>query len=687
MTKSQAYAFLGLLILVAIIFSCFWLKAERPVISKKILVQTQDRQGVFRYLPANLDLDSGQIYTVQFGLKSLVDYEIYFKDKPIYLKDKSLFGLKSLADYEPRYIAMHPYKIDHPDYLSKPFELPFSLNMPDPLYYEIFMTLQSDGGENGFTIKPKNTSNLHAYKAGMLIALIAVLLLFALQWNKNLSAYGNRISSVILLLFFGFILQYFCRMLLYELSGAFNAWDANLYWTVGRGIVNGIPPHIGLFETKPPGIFILSALSFYFFNSTILTHIVQVLALLIIAVVPLLAYVLHSKEKSIFGIAFSTLLGLLLALYTHERSGLVQVESFGAAFGALAVLLMLNSLEKHKILKILGISICMLISCGFKEPFLFPILGASLILCKNIKEWSLKFALPLLIAICLGIIVLLSLGWLDGFLSYLRYMSGTHVSAVGSSPLERVVYFWMLFNDQNLYSLSFGYLFVCIFCALLWISRTKPLQILLLVISLFLTSLSVVLSGEYFCHHFIFAAPFYVAILIKYNANSKEKINAFLLVLLSLSILNLPDINWEKRSQDFNHVKENTAGIPITKYLDSVMDQSGIERFAYLCGNTSATVFNCYSSEIGKHSPLGPYFIMDSRFFDRIPGYADSILNYVKNAQIAVYGDLGGITPKKFQEELKNILEELYTPIPWKEVEHIQKPEGIPPDRILFRKP
>jgi len=475
-------------------------------------------------------------------------------------------------------------------------------------------------------------------------------------------------------------------MLLYELSGAFNAWDANIYWTIGRGITNGIPPYTGLFETKPPGIFILSALSFYFFDSPILTHITQVLVLLIIAIVPLLAYILHSKEKSIFGWAFSILLGLLLSLYSHERSGLVQIESFGAAFGALAILLMLSSLEKYKVLKILGISLCMLISCGFKEPFLFPILGASLLLCKNIKDWSLKFALPLLIALCLGIIALLSLGWLNEYLSYLFYMSSTHVNAVGSSPLERVVYFWILFGDQNLYSLGFGYLFVCIFCVLLWFSRTKPLQILSLVAALFLASLSVALSGEYFAHHFIFVVPFYAAILIKYNINSKNKINVLLLVLLTLSVLNLPDINWEKRSEHFNQIKTTAMSVPITKYLDSVMEQSRVKRFVNLCGNTSATVFHCYSSEIGKHSPQGPYFIMDTRFFNRIPNYADSILNYVKNGQLAIYADLGGIIPIEFQKELINILEELYTPTPWKEIEHIQKPEGLPPERILFRK-
>jgi hypothetical protein len=665
----KQYAFSCLLVLVAIIFSYFWLKAEQPVISDDMLIQTEDKQGIFPYPSTHLNLDSGQIYSVRFVLKSNLDYEFFFKDKPLYLKT----------------IYEH-IEISHSD-LSTPYELKFSLlNLPDPMYYNVYMVLQSDGGENGFIIKPKNISNLHTYKCGMLVALVAVLLLFALQWNKDFFANGNRISAIILSLLFCFVFQYFCRMLFYELSGVFNAYDSPIFWTVGRGIANGIQPYTGLFDIKPPGIFILSALSFYFFDSPILTHITQALVLLIIAMVPLLAYILHSKEKSIFGFAFSSLLGLLLALYSDERSGQVEVESFGAAFGALAILLMLNSLEKYKVLKILGISLCILISCGFKEPFLFPILGASFILCKNIKDWSMKFALPLLIALCFGVIALLSLGWMGGFLQYLFFMTGTHVNALGSSPLERAVHFWKLLDNQNLYSLGFGYLFACIFCALLWISRTKPLQILSLVAALFLASLSVALGGEYFCHHFIFAVPFYAAILIKYNINSKHKINAPLLVLLSLSILNLPDINWEKRSENFNHKKTTAMSIPITKYLDSVMEQSGIERFVNLCNFTNATVFICYSSEIGKYSPQGSYYIIDYRFFNRIPNYTDSVLNYVKNGQIAVYDPLGEAISKEFQKELKNILEELYTPIPWKEIEHIPKPEGIPPERILFRK-
>jgi len=643
----KQYAFFGLLVLVAVIFSYLWIKVETRIEFKQKAT------------------DSGQIYLAQFMLKSLVDYEIFFKDKPIYL--------------ETSYSKINEFQD------GLPLKLPLSLDLPDPLFQKISITLQSDGGENGFVIKPINTSNLHAFSWGMPVAVITVLLLFALQWNKNISAHGNRISCIILLLLFCFIFQYFCRMLLYELSSVFNTYDTNIYWTVGRGIANGILPYSGLFEIKPPGIFILSALSFYFFDTPILTHIAQVLVLLIIALIPLFAYLLYSKEKSMFGIAFSVLLGLLLALYSDERSGQVQVESFGAAFGALAILLMLGSLEKYKILKILGISVCTLISCGFKEPFLFPILGASLILCKNIKDWSLKFALPLLIAICLGIITLLSLGWLDGFLGYLRYMTGTHVNALGSSPLERAIHFWKLFNNQNLYSPGFGYLFACILCALLWIGKTKPLQILSLVAALFLASLSVAIGGEYSCHHFIFAVPFYAAILIKYNINSKDKINALLLVLLSLSILNLPDINWEKRSEHFNNKKTTAASVQITNYIDSVMKQTGVKRFVNLCENTDLDVFICYSSEIGKHSPMGPYFTIDYRFFKRIPNYADSVLNYAKNGEIVIYFLPTRTGSMEFHKELIDILEEQYTPIPWKEIEHIPKPENITA-LILFRK-
>ena len=193
----KQYAFLSLLILIAIIFSYFWLKAEQVVISDNILIQTEDKQGIFAYPLNNLHLDSGQIYSAEFDLKSLVDYEMFFFDEPL--------SLETIFDS----ITIFPSD------LSIPFELRLSLDLPDNLYQKVHIVLQSNGGENGFMIKPKYTFNLHAFAWGMPIALVAVLLLFALQWNKNLSIHGNKISGIILFLLFGFVFQYFCRMLLY----------------------------------------------------------------------------------------------------------------------------------------------------------------------------------------------------------------------------------------------------------------------------------------------------------------------------------------------------------------------------------------------------------------------------------------------------------------------------------------
>ena len=44
----------------------------------------------------------------------------------------------------------------------------------------------------------------------------------------------------------------------FELSGVLHG-DAMIFQTVGRGILNGIKPYSGLFETKPPGIFLMHA--------------------------------------------------------------------------------------------------------------------------------------------------------------------------------------------------------------------------------------------------------------------------------------------------------------------------------------------------------------------------------------------------------------------------------------------
>src|SRR4051794_25138269 len=48
--------------------------------------------------------------------------------------------------------------------------------------------------------------------------------------------------------------------LLYELQVPVHG-DSAIYFTIGRGIVHGLVPYRDLFETKPPGVFLLAALS------------------------------------------------------------------------------------------------------------------------------------------------------------------------------------------------------------------------------------------------------------------------------------------------------------------------------------------------------------------------------------------------------------------------------------------
>ena len=71
--------------------------------------------------------------------------------------------------------------------------------------------------------------------------------------------------------------------LFYEIQGAYTG-DSPIYWAMGRGILNGRTPYIDLFETKPPGIFLLSALSIALTGGPMLGTVIQTL---IIGAVPI----------------------------------------------------------------------------------------------------------------------------------------------------------------------------------------------------------------------------------------------------------------------------------------------------------------------------------------------------------------------------------------------------------------
>jgi hypothetical protein len=432
----------------------------------------------------------------------------------------------------------------------------------------------------------------------------------------------------------------FCFRLQYELSEPYT-WDTTMYWAVGRGIVNGIAPWSGLFETKPLGIFLLSAISFKIFDSPVLTHYFQAFVLVLTAAIPVVAYFFLSSYRSFVKLAFSCLAGLILALYSAERSGEVQVESFGAAFACLAIFTMaLQDFEKRKKLWISISAIGILGACGFKEPFLFPLFGISLILCKNIKDWLWRFLLPFAIAVATGALILLICGWLDDFLSYLSFMSSTHISRYGS-PFRRAMEFHRLYNDMNAFSWGLA---IAIFVLLsIPFSRTINskateyaafIKILFFGSAFFLTSYSVGLGGEFYNHHHIFALPFYVFLILLLLQNWNEensvicKLGLVSFIFMAISTMNLPNLNLDKRSENLS----NWTNEPIqaATYLDSKMNELGVDRYTFI-GANGPEIYGWT-----KHSPNGPYFMQYDSWFTQIPGFKDSVISSIKKADIVV---------------------------------------------------
>ena len=76
----------------------------------------------------------------------------------------------------------------------------------------------------------------------------------------------------------------------FELNHAYN-WDSPLYWAVGRGMINGLKPYAEMYENKPLGIFLVSALSFLLTDDTVICNIVSVLAVFLTAILPVTAII------------------------------------------------------------------------------------------------------------------------------------------------------------------------------------------------------------------------------------------------------------------------------------------------------------------------------------------------------------------------------------------------------------
>lgn len=223
-----------------------------------------------------------------------------------------------------------------------------------------------------------------------------------------------------------------CSLLLFEINPLHHGGDGLIYTTVGRGITQGLVPYRDLFEFKPPGMFLIVAVSLTLTKGMGLANALQAVTELGVVVLMLLfAWENVKNEKSalqrfnILGGAF--VFSVLLLLQLADRAGHFQTESIGTFLMLLYAFL----LRKEKPLRVTGTIIASLIlmtAIGVKEPFVFTGFCVLLLLLPFNKVLK-TYAITLGIAIVVGIILMTLLGYLIPYLTiYLPELLGPRLN-------------------------------------------------------------------------------------------------------------------------------------------------------------------------------------------------------------------------------------------------------------------
>ena len=209
--------------------------------------------------------------------------------------------------------------------------------------------------------------------------------------------------------------------------------DPMFYFTVGRGILNGLVPYADIFDPKPPGVFLLAAASFALFGSPLLGNL---LSIAVLALYPLLlgawswriAHRSEDRMHRIFLAATGVIGGAGLALWNSLQAGVWQPESFGNAFALLYVLAIISWREHMTPVRMALVAALIFGAIGCKEPYLFTLLAAALVVDARPRMLLRTFVAPLIAALIAGALVLWLLGWLDPYVSlYLPAVAGVRI--------------------------------------------------------------------------------------------------------------------------------------------------------------------------------------------------------------------------------------------------------------------
>lgn len=229
-------------------------------------------------------------------------------------------------------------------------------------------------------------------------------------WGMLLLLYAVAIVKGVALLAYG---------MSFPLRGGMDV-DVNLYFMVGRSMLNGLQPYVDLFETKPPFVFLLAALSLLISPSGWTFNALSAMGL---ASPPLLLFAfawvqttkpsMHLFRKSLLCLA--VVLGLLLSLYMEFFIGVAQPEGLGILFAAMYIIAVLLPVKKPWPLVLQ--SVFLLLAIQMKDSFFFTLLAAAIVLAGGWKQFITIFVVPLILGSIGAGMFLLFFGLLSPYLT------------------------------------------------------------------------------------------------------------------------------------------------------------------------------------------------------------------------------------------------------------------------------
>ncbi|MAE68549.1 MAG: hypothetical protein QF793_01130 [Candidatus Peribacteraceae bacterium] len=473
----------------------------------------------------------------------------------------------------------------------------------------------------------------------------------------------------------------------YFFDGAY-AGDAKYYWTVGKALLNGFELYGDIFDTKPPGIYLLSALSFWMFDSGTLGFIfnaLMVLAypLLFAGVAYLLAVDLPQTRKR-NAVLFSALFGMLLSLYTAFQAQAWQVEWYGAFFASLYALALVS--VPHLAI----LTTCLVLAIGFKEPFALSLIGIALLLLPRKQDFIHRFAKPLGITAVAGVIGLLAFGYADGYFStYLPSHFGHHL--VRSVPLWMRGLFidiWVkyLWEYSYFFSVLVGILFVEAFVQ----SRRsgRPIvRAILIIIALYLALTAGNLRGYPVANHFVAVAPLYTALFLlmlkRVIAEGFTSMSRIFMGVMVVTLLTIPMSDGFARYAEIlsNREQGSVARREVAEKIDAILDACNVDRYFYVEEKSYM--------EYMRHSPqnffvyAGPESIVYYH-----PLVIEKHLQSFSTAQIVIaHGDAYEIRQQNEEKTISEMtfryLANQFTITPWSCAEDLETPKGY---SVLYRK-